>query len=429
MKEATVLVCTVGGSHQPILTAIKQNQPQFVQFLCTTRDPGTGRAGSDEQITGKGNVIEVRPPQPVSPSLPNIPRLAGLDDDKYEVELVSSDDVDSSFVKMQNKLRELKKRFPSARIIADYTGGTKSMTAALVLAALEEEIDLGLITGNRANLVQVSDGTQTGILPNVETIRLNRSMVPLLGCWQRHAYDEAARGLAALSNSKATALRTILWRARDLSDALAAWDRFDHAAALQWLDQYRPAIGAHFGDHLAALSTLKQQSQTQEPAHLFDLWRNAERRAVQGRYDDAVARCYRLLEWTAQWLLRRDLHLETSNIPADAVPPEMTLMPDQEGRRQAGLVGAWGLVRYKLQCPAAAFAQTQERKMLDLIQARNQSILAHGFTPVDRSRWQAWHAWMEEEFNPMLLREAAKSGLRRVPPQLPRELPSELLMS
>ena len=36
----------------------------------------------------------------------------------------------------------------------------------------------------------------------------------------------------------------------------------------------------------------------------LDLWRNAERRAVQGRYDDAVARCYRMVEWTAQWLLR-----------------------------------------------------------------------------------------------------------------------------
>ncbi len=36
-----ILLCTVGGSHQPILTAIRERRPAFVLFFCTDKDPGT----------------------------------------------------------------------------------------------------------------------------------------------------------------------------------------------------------------------------------------------------------------------------------------------------------------------------------------------------------------------------------------------------
>jgi hypothetical protein len=34
-EENAILVCTVGGSHQPILTALKARQWERVVFVCT----------------------------------------------------------------------------------------------------------------------------------------------------------------------------------------------------------------------------------------------------------------------------------------------------------------------------------------------------------------------------------------------------------
>ena len=95
------------------------------------------------------------------------------------------------------------------------------------------------------------------------------------------------------------------------------------ASALECLEPYRPRIGASWTPLLAALKRLTTEDETQEPARLFDLWRNAERRAAQGRYDDAVARVYRLLEWSAQWLLRSRCGIDTGDVSPERVPPGM----------------------------------------------------------------------------------------------------------
>ena len=73
----TILICTVGGSHQPIVSAIKEQSPDHVVFICTDKDPATGRPGSIIQITGAGNCIRANP-QDEKPTLPNIPAQTGL---------------------------------------------------------------------------------------------------------------------------------------------------------------------------------------------------------------------------------------------------------------------------------------------------------------------------------------------------------------
>ena len=93
MTANTVLLCTVGGSHQPILTAIESTSPDFVCFFCTGRDPATGQAGSIRQVTGKGSVIKAQPGDSGA-TLPNIPRQAGLDDGAFEAREVPADDLD-----------------------------------------------------------------------------------------------------------------------------------------------------------------------------------------------------------------------------------------------------------------------------------------------------------------------------------------------
>lgn len=422
----TILICTVGGSHEPILRTIQQLCPEFVCFVCSDRDPATGRPGSRRQISGKGNVIKAHPDDETE-TLPSIPVQINLDEDRYEVVVVPADDLDAAFTAIRDSLQRLLQRSPDPHIVADYTGGTKTMTAALVTAVLESDrVDLRLVTGARSDLGHVVSGSEESMSVVVERIRLERQTAPFLAAWSRHAYDEAENGLRCLSLPSNQKLRGWLVRARDLSAAFAAWDRFEHASALRLLDLYRPVIASELGSHLQALGLITGGADRCEPARILDLARNAERRAAQGRYDDAVGRLYRVLEWTAQWLLRTRCGIDTADVPAGRLPPGLSVSAGADGKRPAGLHTAWRLVGALLPgTPAGEFFAREESKLQNHLQARNASILAHGFTPVTAAAWGEFSTWFEAAYVPALEAEARRAGVRTRPPQLPIRFPRQ----
>ncbi len=423
--SSTILLCTVGGSHQPILEAIRSTESGHVCFFCTGRDPATGRPGSVVQITGTGHVIKAHRDDD-RPTLPNIPTQAGLPDDRFTVEEVSADDLDQAFFAMRAAIGKLTDRFPDARFVADYTGGTKTMTAALVCTALESDaIELQLVTGARPTLGPVSPGSEMAMLASVARIRLDRTMAPYLAAWGRFAYREAACGLGEIRFGAEVREGRRLVVARALSEALALWDDFDHKGALDRVGPFASEVARRWPRLMPALRMLTQTDRPQnEPARLFDLWRNAERRAHQGRFDDAVARVYRLIEWVAQWQLRTRLNLDTADFPHDRLPADSDARPGQDGKIKLGLTQAWRVVGERLpeQDPVRVFAERRARKMLDLFQTRNNSILAHGFRAIQRSDWDEVEAWIRDEFLPLLKGAAREVGLKEEPPQLPSSL-------
>ncbi|QXP83825.1 TIGR02710 family CRISPR-associated CARF protein [Methylococcus sp. Mc7] len=417
MTQPKILICTVGGSHQPILTAIRELNAHFVCFVCSDTDAATGRPGSSVQVTGRGAVIKAKPDDD-KPTLSNIPVQAGLEAERYEVRLVPADDLDQVYNVCRQALKDLHGRYPDAAIHADYTGGTKTMTAGLTLAAIEDErVELQLVTGGRVDLIRVRNGYESAAPANIEAIRQQASMRPHLDAWARFAYAEAEAGLRSLPTPRSLVLRAQLNRARDLSAAFAAWDRFDHTGAISRLEHYAGTLPKETASLLGILRGLADGRAAKGPAaQLLDLYRNAERRASQGRYDDAVARLYRLLEWTAQWLLQRHCGVETSNLPQDFAP---RIAPNRDGKRQAGLFEAWRLVGEKTSGPMAEFIHLRQAQLLDHLKVRNGSILAHGFEPIRRDAWDSFHQWLESGFIPDLLRETAAVGIRNMPPQLP----------
>ena len=245
-------------------------------------------------------------------------------------------------------------------------------------------------------------------------------MRPYVQAWRRFAYAEAYQGLAGLARPRDAALAARLALLRDLSRGLDAWDRFDHITALAALEPYRPRIGAEWKGFFMALKWLTGEDETQEPARLLDLWRNAERRAAQGRYDDAVARVYRLLEWSAQWLLRSRCEIDTGNVLPEQVPVGMNLAPNSKGRIQVGLMVAWELLaHYQPDSPAGGFIRAEKNVLLNWLQIRNESILAHGFRSVAENDWRPLAEWVKTRLLPALLQEMAALRIRELPPQLP----------
>ncbi|HSO81788.1 TIGR02710 family CRISPR-associated CARF protein [Thiocapsa sp.] len=415
-----ILICTVGGSHQPILTALNECRPSHTLFVCSGTDPATGRPGSSAMVIGKDKPIEVRRGDSVE-GLANLPTLAGLTEGQWEYVEVPPDDLDAAVAIIIRNTLDLRRRFPGARFVADYTGGTKTMTAALVISGLElDGVELKIVTGARANLVKVHDGSQSGLSIDVEGIRMRRAMAPYLTAWGRFAYGEAAEGLAGLSAPRDPLLRAELQISTGLSRAFDTWDRFDHRAALEQMEVYRQRIGSNAGAWLNAVKLLvaSPDDPKREPARLWDLWLNAQRRATQARYDDAVARLYRLIEWTAQWLLVTK-GIRTGDLQASEIPPTIQIHPTAKGNLKAGLRDAWELAAYHLDGPVRAFVEAEREHLLDHLLRRNASILAHGDRPIDRSDWNAFSQWAEAALIPLLRSEAARVGLKNLCPQLP----------
>ena len=245
-------------------------------------------------------------------------------------------------------------RFPGARFVADYTGGTKTMTAALVCAALQsDEVELQLVSGARRDLVGVVDGTEQAMTASAARLRLERAMAPYLAAWKRYAYQEAAAGLERIRVVADAPDRQRLNLALVLSRALARWDDFDHSGALRLLEPYAGSVTRSYPSMLPTLRLLSQESDPKrEPARLIDLWLNARRRASQGRFDDAVARVYRLIEWTAQWLICTKLGADTGDFPDRLLPEDVDARRDGRGRIKLPLWAGWQVVSAHVQGPA-----------------------------------------------------------------------------
>ncbi len=422
--SGNMLICTIGGSHQPIVQLLNELKPVHVVFVCSEDNSATGAKGSYIQIEGKGKCIKAKWDD-AAPTLPNIPTQASFSG-QYEILRVPADELNVCFDRINHRIDALLKGSPSASLIADYTGGTKTMTAALAMAAIEHDrVQLHLVTGRRSDLIRVRDGSESGIWASVEGIRLRKRIGECLRFWQRYAYAQASDGLQRIPMPEQATLRGALLRARDLSAAFAAWHRFDHKGAHELLREYQTTLGKD-GQYIGAASSLANpKAPNHEPALIYDLWLNAERRSKQGNHDEAVAVSYRMWEWTAQWLLRSYCEIDTSDIKKDQVPEAMTLSCNADGKYQIGLFSAWDLLQaLQPDSPAGKFFSGQRKQFLNIVKIRNYSILAHGFDPISTNDWKTMHGWIECSFLPMLKLEFARSRFKLLPPQLPDHFPS-----
>jgi CRISPR-associated protein (TIGR02710 family) len=292
------------------------------------------------------------------------------------------------------------------------------MSAGLVMAAMEyQDIILQLVTGSRSDLIKVHDGSQYTAYANIEQIRFERQIAPYRQAWTRYAYSEAEAGLKLIKPPHQSTLRGQYTRFRELSRAFSEWDNFNHSQATTILQNFADKTLAPYLMAVNSLNNTKPEKR--DAARLLDLYLNAQRRAAQGRYDDAIARVYRLIEWTAQWLLKAQCGIETASIDEAAIPQAMSLKPNRDGQYQAGLFDAWQLVKYMTSGEAARFIQREEKNLLNHLKIRNGSILAHGFEPVKAGDWQTIQSWLEQQFIPMLLAETARVGIKELPVQLP----------
>jgi len=392
-----LLILTVGGAPEPVAASLLHWRPARALFIVTPQ--------TRESVA---SVI-----------LPKVHGGAWPDFDAGRADLYEVPDA-QDFTGIVNHLRGLDDRVaawlhdhPGAEVIADFTGGTKAMSAALALAALHWPCTVSYVGGTE----RTKEGVGV-VVSGKEQILHNQNPADALGLLAFDAALELLRhhAFAAAAALLQNALRRVTDPARKselaavflLVDALAGWDRFQHRDALNKLRDLRK----HAHNLEAALGQLRTQTLLRETARLqahlenllppdgspaasrpsraliLDLLANARRRMDEQRWDDATARLYRAIEATAQLRLAERGIPDTGHVPLEKIPESIRsefAFRARSGQVKLGLQEAWHVLKHLDEQAAAPFF---DANLADPVKSplvvRNQSILAHGFGPATK---------------------------------------------
>ncbi|MGQ9496779.1 MAG: TIGR02710 family CRISPR-associated CARF protein [Desulfotomaculales bacterium] len=403
-----VLVISVGGSCEPVVNACRDLRPDFIYFFCSG-----GFRGSSLTVDGPGD--------PCGDTRKAIVYQLGLRPDAYtKIEVADPDDLNACYKAVREVSAEITARFgPGAEVIANYTGGTKTMSVALALfAIIEGNWKLTLNKGPRCDLVKVRVGDiPVSVDKQVVALTLLRNQAREF--LKRYAYEMADTVLAEATGNQllSGSYQDELLRARRLCQAFHFWDIFDHARALELL---RAVGGKRCAPFIEALLSLTGERRATGYELVIDLTFNARRRAEQGRYDDCVARLYRALEMLAQVRLQKEWGIETGNVELAKLPEHLhercNRLADTDGRIRLPLKKAYDLLA-DLDDTVGRLWQENQQRLLAALEGRNSSILAHGVQPLHRENYEAYATVMEDFIWQVLETLGVKTRCH----QLPRE--------
>lgn len=434
-----VLICSVGGSPAPIINAITQNSEtaklDLVLFLCSSGEDG---AGSDQTIE---HATTTSAPSLQCPHCkghvqrqfhnPSIIERARLQPGDYEIVTVDDPDALGEVLAACDEIDErISARWPSAddggdklQVLANYTGGTKTMSLGIAVHALQSptrfwELQLNIRAApGRPNLVRLSDGDMA--LPQDISLAITRDTERLAEHFEkRHDYEGAAGVLAHLLRRRSLPReqRALVGLRLARCQLQAALDRFDYPAARRLAGQIEgdgPELAKRLKRLLRTLE-LVEGHQDWNPKDVSglelvdDILANAQRCAERQRFDDAVGRLYRATELLAQIRLRRTFGLHVSDLKLDdpRIPQptrerlEAYRRPaDTKGRPQPiriGLFAAYELLA-DLSDPLGTYFTDHLTELHGLMKKRNHSFFAHGLSPIGSEtaadllpRWRSW---------------------------------------
>jgi CRISPR-associated protein (TIGR02710 family) len=294
-NKHTLLVCTVGGSPEPIVATLKRWNPVRIRFIPTKE--------TREQIDCR--VIPLAQSEGLA-----------LDPGRYDaLELPDGQD----FAACVDALRQVTPiveewlgRGDQYQVVVDFTGGTKCMSAALALQAHRWRCVFSYVGGSERTKegigVVISGKEQVLHAYNPWDALGFQAVERFVALFDQQAFVAAATAAdRAMRNVSDPSRKRELNALKLLSEAYDEWDRFNHKEALSKLREMAknkndlqamlgPAksgqISARVDEHRRYLEQLTEGS-SPSIAHVTDLLANARRRKAEGRIDDAVARLYR----------------------------------------------------------------------------------------------------------------------------------------
>lgn len=433
----TILFITVGGSPAPIVTAIQSLNPDRVIFICSD-----GPRGSASQVIGEGTPCEVRRGAEVISKQPNIPTQLNLGsrfDPKTDLILLDNpDDLSEGYRLISEAVKAIRQNEAEGQLYADYTGGTKTMSLTLGLVALDYGLSLYLTTSaTRKNLLRVERGESTERASiaaiTVERI-LDRDLPKFLGDFNYAGAIATLRGLlqsTELPGDRKRYIRELL----DICTGFEAWDRFDHLEAWNPISLYMGRVQEHGLALKRVLGSRKLVDAEFSPAKSIaghgyelveDLLRNAERRAQQQRYDDAISRIYRAMELLAQIRLKQAYAICTGDVDLAKLPEDLRERYAAErdpnsSKIQLPLWKSYTLLSELNDDRLGPVFTSHAKPLWNALKVRNESLFAHGFRSVTHDDYSGAGATLKNFIDTGLA--AVTSGSKHPAlPQLPTSL-------
>lgn len=295
------------------------------------------------------------------------------------VRLLDVDRFDECFQKIRQEILDRE----GWEIIIDYTSGTKTMTMSAAIASVLYGKDLTLVSGERGQNGLVSTNTEeikTQSLYSAYDKILNDKMID---AFNHHRFETALQHINDIVklNQRESLLKIV--------QAYNNWDKFHHQEAFDLLRNIKVNVkdeGA-FKRNKEFLGTLVNARDVKEYYLLADLINNAQRRCQEGKYDDALARLYRAVEFISQIRLKKEYGIDTSDVDLDRIPDfvqEKYQKKMKNSKIAIGLREGYKLLRELNDDLGGLFIS--DNRLFDLLNKRNSSILAHGFEPITGER-------------------------------------------
>ncbi|WP_353949162.1 TIGR02710 family CRISPR-associated CARF protein [Sporolactobacillus sp. Y61] len=402
-----ILILTIGGSDTPLVKSIESAHADHVYFVCS--DGSNGQASSVSMVTGKGNVCGGN-------SRPNIMIQSGTNPEQTTILEVDPDEPADTF----NVVLPVLKKHRNDQCIVDITGGTKSMAAGLYSAGAEfRDINFTIVTGYRSDLHPVTGTHSYATLLKKNVVFGKRRMIIVQSLIRKQDYES---GIPLIENLFRTegfgsdkASSSKLNQLYYFCKAFSAWDNFDYAESRELLESYIEMISseqkkviadykslakrlAHAVDLFYDPSTRRKYRKGRQNMYLiiYDLIRNAKRKAAKGHFDDAVARLYRATEMYAQVTLMQ-FNIDTSDVDIARVAQLGADKPvidelkrkasENGGKVQIPLQAAYQLLA-DLHHPIGNLWKPEKDKITDSLTIRNYSLLAHGIRHVSTDDYE-----------------------------------------
>ncbi len=371
------MIISVGGTPAPVIKTIREHKPEFVSFFASQN------------------------------SIDHVAKIkSAINCEEFSVtsEVTLADDVNDLLHCHQRAEEAIKrvllKGFKKEVITVDYTGGTKNMSVALALASISCGFSFSYVGGRertKDGVGIVVDG-QEEVYHNVNpwdflAIEERKKIAVLFNQYQFKAARELTNSLAGRS----TKYKAVFKKMGLLVDGYYMWDLFRHPEAVQLFEKARTDDTLEGEDeairdfavvakqHLAYLKG-NVDAKIKGPSSflILDLYSNAERRAEEGKVDDAILRLYRVVEMIAQERLLNKYGIDTSNVKADQIPAGLVeeyirkFKDPHNGVIKVPQAAAYMLLA-ALEDEIGKLFEANQLRFKDIQSSRNGSYLAHGF--------------------------------------------------
>ncbi|MCK4256502.1 TIGR02710 family CRISPR-associated protein [candidate division WOR-3 bacterium] len=355
-------------------------------------------------VDGKGKVVSVKPEKrcPKCNEIiskkelgrENIIIQSGYKNGYEIVEISDPDDFDEVYRKTDNTIKKTKQI--GDEIIADFTGGTKTMSSVLaMLAALDFECKPSLTTGPRRDIIKVS-GESIPFALDVSLPRVENMMQIIDNLISHYLYHPAELTLKRLTEEGfKKGLSDRIKKKLFLCKAFSYWDRFEYEKAFDILQNFAYEYNKEFNYLLKLLGKTANTGYEK----VFDLVSNAERQACNGFYDNAVARLYRALELFAQIRLKTEYKISTSALEESLNKlknkEKWKSKRDEKGKIKVGIKDDYAIL-LELDDEIGKVYESKEKELTDKLNYRNNSKLAHGDIPITLEEWEKFKKFYDK---------------------------------